>query len=361
MIRFVARPRIAVLCLLGIAALAGCNLFPAGLIPGSDKPGEDLASAKQLDLDANNSATINGTITNAKANVFDLGPCAAGDRIVVTVDPTLNSPLDPITAIFDAAGELFAFNDDVDMMSGQLGSYIDEVVWDASDHFYLAISKFYRDSSGGDYQASVRIERGGTVQRPPVQVLLLDFTGGSVTIPGEGTVTCTAFDAADIGPSYAGLTDQIKAKIAETVRQNYRNTGLQIVTSDDPPPAAGTFSTVRFGAYSADKFGIAQGVDQGNKNRCDDGVVFTDNFYVPFHTPPTADGIGIAIGNVAAHEAGHLLGLNHVADVTDLMDTTGTASTLLADQEFKTSPLDTSVFPFGSQNGPAMLNRVVPR
>jgi hypothetical protein len=360
--RIVARSNLVVLCLLAIAGSAGCNLFPS-VLPGgsSDKAGEDLASAKRLDLDANDSASISGSLSTAKANVFDLGPCAAGDRLIVTVDPTLGSALDPTTAIFDAAGELVAFNDDADLMSGQIGSYLDEIVWDASDHFYLAISKFYRDTQGGTYEASIQIERGGSVTPPPVQILLLNFAGGSVTIPGEGTIACAAFDAADISAAYTGQTAQIKAKIIETVQQNYRNTGLQVVTSDDAPPAPGTFSTVYFGAYSTDKFGIAEGVDQGNKNRCDDGVVFTDQFDVPFHAQPTVDGIGIAIGNVAAHEAGHLLGLNHVSDVTDLMDTTGSASTLLADQEFKTSALHESVFPFGSQNGPAMLNRVVPR
>jgi hypothetical protein len=355
-VRITSRPAIVILCILAVGISGGCGAFPG--LP-SDKAGEDLATAKLLTLDENNSATVDGTITT-KPNVFDLGPCAAGDRITVTVDPAVGSPLDPTTAIFDAAGELFAFNDDADLTSGALGSYIDEVVWTASDHFYLAISKFYRDTNGGAYQASVRIERGGTVTRPPVQTLVLDFNGGTITIPGESTITCDAFDAADIDAVYAGKTDQIKAKIVETVRHDYRNTGLRVITSDDPPPAAGTFSTVFFGTYSADKFGISQGVDQGNKNRCDDGIVFTDQFDKPFHPQPSVDGVGVAIGNVAAHEAGHLLGLNHVADVTDLMDTTGTASTLLADQQFKTSALHESVFPFGLQNGPALLSRVVP-
>ena len=356
MVRITSRPTSVILCVLAVTALGGCGVFPG--LP-SDKAGEDIASAKPLALDENNSATVDGNI-GTKPNVFDLGPVAAGDHIVVSVDPTAGSALDPTTAIFDAAGELFAFNDDVDLTSGSLSSYIDEVVWTASDHFYLAIAKYYRDSTGGAYQASVRIERGGTVTRPPVQTLVLDFNGGTITIPGDSTITAGAFDAADIDAAYAGQTSQIKAKIVETVRHDYRNTGLRIITSDDPAPAAGTFSTVFFGTYSADKFGISQGVDQGNKNRCDDGIVFTDDFDKPFHPQPSVDGIGIAIGNVAAHEAGHLLGLNHVADVTDLMDTTGTASTLLADQQFKTSVLHESVFPFGNQNGPAMLNRVVP-
>jgi len=313
-------------------------------------------------LDEAGEVTLTGTLSTARrVHVYDLGPCEAGDRIVVSVDPAFGSVLDPVTAVFDANEEVFALNDDIDTEGGNYGSYIDEVVWIPSTHFYLAISMYYHDQTGGAYNAVVRIERGGGIVRPPVQALLLDFDGGSITILGEGTIEVDAFDAAKIDPAYDGQTEAIKAGIVETVRQNYSNTGIVVVTTDDAPPAAGTFSTIYFGSYSPTKFGVAQGVDQGNRDRCDDGIVFTEQFDDPFASQPSVEGIGVAIGNVAAHEAGHLLGLNHVTDVTDLMDTTGSASTLLADQEFKTSPLHASVFPFGRQNGPAILNRVAPK
>jgi len=351
------------LCAAAVTLNTVCVIpFPIQTNPSTDKPGADLASAKPLTFDGNNQAVFTGTITSdSKVHVFDMGACAAGDRIIVAVDPMVGSPLDPVVAVFDPAGELFALNDDADPVSGELGSYVEDTVWTAGDHFYLAISRFYRDTNTGEYQATARIERGGTVAIPPVQYLLLDFDGGTIAIPGEGTIDVDPFDAANIDAAYAGKTMEIKAKIKEIVQQNYRNTGLQVLTTDDPPPAAGTFSTVYFGEYSTTKFGIAQGVDQGNKDRCDDGIVFTDDFDKPFAAQPTVEGVATAIANVASHEAGHLLGLNHVTDVTDLMDTTGSASTLLADQEFKTSPLHTSVFPFGDQNGPALLNRVVPQ
>jgi hypothetical protein len=236
------------------------------------------------------------------------------------------------------------------------------VISAADEHYYLAVARFPFDSVAGAYTGTLHIQRGGTFDRPPVQVLLLDFAGGSVTLPDVGTVNVAVFDSANVDAAYAGLTGQIKAKIAETVRHDFRDTGLQVITSDDPLPTGScAYSTIFFGSFSADKFGLAQAVDQDNLNRCDDGIVFTDDFDKPFAVQPTADGLGVAIGNVAAHEAGHLLGLQHVADITDLMDNTGTASTLLADQQFKTSVLSPSVFPIGQQNGPMMLNRVVPK
>lgn len=333
--------------------------FPIGKLPSDT--GRDFDAATLLQLDANGSAVIAGTIAGDEAAVYDLGPCDVGDRIIATVDPAAGSPLDPTMAVFNEDGEVLALNDDVDLAAGLIGSHIDEIVSTGGDHYYLAVSKFYFDMRGGNYEGTVHVERDGVFPQPPTQYLLLNFAGGSVTLPNEGTIEMDAFDAADIDPVYIGKTNEIKAKIEETVRQNFEDTGIQIVTSDDPAPEPGTFSTVYFGGFSTDKFGLAESVDQGNLDRCDDGIVFTNNFDDPFAHQPTPDGIAVAIGNVASHEAGHLLGLNHVADITALMDSTGTASTLLADQEFKTAPFHRSIFPIGSQNAPMILDRVVPK
>jgi len=345
-----------------IASVVGCNLFPSGLPDGKTiEPGDSFGTAKLLALASDGSFSFSGTVVGGVVDYYDLGPVSPGDRVIVTVEPAAGSTLDPTTAIFDENEELFANNDDVDLEAGLYGSAIDDYVAKAGDHLFLAIAKFFNDAEGGAYDVTVRIERGGPAPTPPVQVLLLNFAGGSVAITGEGALDLDPFDAADVDAAYAGDTAAIKARIVEVVRENFEDTGVQIVTSDDPAPAAGTFSAIHFGAFSPTKFGVADGVDHGNKDCCDDGIVFTNGFDGPFGTQPSTDGIATAIGNVAAHEAGHLLGLNHVADVTALMDNTGTASTLLADQDFKTAPLSPSVFPVGHQNAPAMLDRVVPK
>ncbi len=349
--------------LVGFVAIGGCGLSLLLFPPDSGStvpPGKDFDTARLLILDTAGEAVITGTIEGDDPAVYDLGPFEPGDRIIVAVDAAVGSVLDPTAAVFDANREVFALNDDGDLEANILGSRIDEVVSVASEHYYLAIARFFFDARGGAYEGTVRIERGGTVTPPPVQVLVMNFAGGSVTLPGEGTITMNAFDAADIDAAYAGKTEEIKAGIVACVRENFEDTSLQIVTSDDPAPEPGTFSTMYFGSFSASKFGLAEAVDQGNRDRCDDGIVFTDKFDDPFATQPTVAGMAIAIGNVAAHEAGHLLGLNHVADITALMDSTGTASTLLADQEFKIAPLHAPVFPIGEQNAPLILGRVVP-
>jgi len=347
--------------LLGFAA--GCAPFTP-LLPGAlpqNAKGDSFTNATPLVLDPLGNATVSGTITGDKAAVFDLGSISPGDRIIVSVDPAAGSMLDPVIAVFDQNGELFALNDDVDLSAGLVGSALNDVAVSPGPNYYLAIAKFSFDLQGGAYDGTVRIERGGVVPTPPIQVLLLNFAGGTITIQSEGTLNLNVFDAADIDPVYAGQTAVIKSRITDVVKENFSATGVQIVTSDQNPSLTpGTFSMISFGSFSSTKFGVSDGVDEGNVDRCDDGIVFTDKFDDPFATQPSVDGIAVAIGNVASHEAGHLLGLNHVADITALMDNTGTASTLLADQNFKTAPLSPSIFPLGMQNAPVILNRVVP-
>jgi hypothetical protein len=322
--------------------------------------GSSISTATQLKLDAAGRGNVSSNISGSKVDVYDLGAVSPGDRLIISVKPQPGSKLDPTIAVFNENEELFALNDDVDLTSGLLDSAIDEIVTVASNHYYLAVAKFFFDNQGGTYLGTIEIQRGVGVSTPAVQVLWLNFAGGSVTIPGEGTYNVKVFDAADVDAAYAGQTAVIKAKIIEIVKSNFRNTGLSIITSDDVAAPAQPFSTLYFGAFSGTKFGVAESVDQGNRDCCDDGIVFTDDFDKPFAPKPSTEGIAIAIGNVAAHEAGHLLGLSHVADVTALMDTTGSASTLLADQEFKTAVLSNTVFPFGKQNDMALLLRVVP-
>ncbi|MEK6643291.1 MAG: matrixin family metalloprotease [Planctomycetota bacterium] len=349
------------LSLLPVCFGVGC---PTGTLPGGTPTiGSTISTATPLTLDSNEKAVLSSTIEGSKVDVYDLGAVSPGDRIIVSVRPSMGSSLDPTTAIFDESSVLFAINDDADTAAGRVDSAIDDYIAIGGDHIYLAISKYFFANVGGAYEGDVEIRRGQTAPTAPQQVLLLNFASGSVTIPDEGTFTYGVFDAADIDATYAGQTAAIKAKIIEVVKQNYQQFGINIISSDDPPVdnTNCVVSTIHFGAFSQTKFGIAQSVDDANRKRCDDGIVFTDDFDKPFTPKPSVDGIAIAIANVAAHEAGHLLGLNHTTDITDLMDTTGSASTLLADQEFKTAALAPSIFPFGKQDGVAMLNRVIPK
>jgi hypothetical protein len=85
-------------------------------------------------------------------------------------------------------------------------------------------------------------------------------------------------------------------------------------------------------------------------------IVFTGMFTPSrFGRVLSAIELGTAIGNIASHELGHLLGLNHVDNVHDVMDTSGDSTTLLGDMHFLNSPLDPMIAPIGTQDSMMLL------
>jgi hypothetical protein len=69
--------------------------------------------------------------------------------------------------------------------------------------------------------------------------------------------------------------------------------------------------------------------------------------------------MGMAIGNVACHEAGHLMGLNHVDDDWALMDDQSAADAFLEDQEFMEAPLSSDIMRIGTQDAVLLLTETV--
>jgi hypothetical protein len=340
--------------------LSACDLdqWGLGLPPDSSRPaGRDFVTAPLLELDSVGNAKIGGRVSVGTIDVWDIGPVQKGDRIIFTAKPTLGSGLDPLAAIFDNKEDVFSLNDDVDFTRGRLDSRIDKVVREASPRFYIAVTASFFTNTSGNYVADVEVQRGQSSPPPKKQKLLLNFAGvQNVTIPNVGTFNFLPFDAARVHPAYANHTQRIKDGIVDIVKERFSRFNVEILTSDDgTTPDTPGVSTLYFGEYSRTTFGISQQVDFWNADCCDDGIIFTDNFVEVFAVRPSVDGVAVAIGNVAAHEGGHLLGLSHVADITDLMDTTGVASTLLENQQFKRSRLDRSIFPIGFQDGPKML------
>lgn len=369
---------------LAAALVVAAMTFPAGCV-GTNVAAPGIASNTNI-IDGNASNPVgepNNTFAQAIAavfsggvanlvgtiekrddvDVFDLGALSAGDRIVIDVN-TPDSALDSAVALFDGDERLVIEQDDEDLAANKLDPRINIRLRRTANRFYLAIAASPFAASGtetGAYAIEIIVTTGGTAPSPRKQVLLLDFDGGSVDIPGDQVYTIGAFDAADIDPTYNGQTDQIKTLIRNVVEDRYSAYDVEIVTTDDPNFDPSTpHSSIVFGGFSAEVFGIAQGVDRLNSNSTDQAIVFTETFNPQvFGRVLTVQQLGRAIGQVAAHEAGHLLGLNHVADVTDLMDTTGAANTLLDVQIFKRSVLDATIFPIGDQDGPILLEEIV--
>lgn len=308
-------------------------------------------------------AQLRGQIsTTGDVDVYALGPLSAGARILVDV-AALDRELDAAVAVFDADIRLVIENDDRDLDRLQLDPYVDHVMrYDSRDYFLAIASAPAAQTlppSIGRYEVDITLS-SAAVPQPQPQTIVLDFDGGSVTIPFDATYVVNAFDAAEISASYAGQTELLIDLIVAVVRDRFGGFGLDIRVMPDDPEPNGDYSLVLFGGYNPAAFGVSEGVDTYNFDHCDDSIIFTSSFRpTRFGRVLQLEELATTIGNVAAHEIGHLLGLNHVTGIDDLMDTTGGATTLLIDQRFMTSPLHHSIFPLGLQDSVLLLLETV--
>lgn len=294
-------------------------------------------------------------------DVFDIGALQPGDHITVNFDP-LAGRFQPRLAIFDESESLFRSVKDISSRGGTpITRFVDNIVRHSSERYYVAVTNPDELRTIGSYQFEITVTRNSTIPQPQPQIVYLDFDGGTLDISLLGVSTVPAFDAGLISTVYQGTDTTMISGIIATIEENYAAYDLVILTSlDSPSPNSPVVSRLLFGSFSATVFGVSQGVDAYNLNQCDDGIIFTESFTPQvFGFTPNADDVAVAIGNVAAHEIGHLLGLNHVTDATAIMDAASPAPFLLEDQEFKIAPLAEAVFPLGIQDDPTLLDEIL--
>lgn len=335
--------------------------FPNQRIEG--EPNDTFANPVEVILDSAGRGHLGGSIRSSNdIDVYTLGALSAGDRIIVDVG-TPGSSLDAILAIFDEGGRIVFENDDRDELLSQLDPFLNDVFRHDSSVYYLVIAQapLAANTVAGSYDILITVVFGGAVPSPNGQVVVLDFDGGQITFADGDSMSVGPFNTADISLTYSGMTEAVRNQIKATVEENFEglNLDLRMVPGDALPPA-GTFSNVLFGGERSGALGLAQSVDAYNSNTSDSAIILTEKFTPEqFGRTLSATELGIAIGNVATHETGHLLGLHHVADILAIMDTIGSAATLLEDQEFINTSLDSSVFPLGSQDSMLLLLEIL--
>lgn len=347
-----------------VLLLAGCQAVvtptptpsPSPSPTPDPEPDGSFSTARIVSLAVDDSAVLSGTIDGAgDVDVFNLGAVSAGDEVRVTLR-RLTPGLHAALALYDDEGELIAEDTLTSVDDPTADPELIHVVRADSVIAFAAVSHTFIRTSTGDYEITVNITRGGVTPAPKSQLVLLNFDGGQVNDPLLGHISVGPFDAGDISALYEGQTATFRSIIVQTVNENYAGLDISFVDDAADLPSGSAYSEIVFGGFSVLAFGAAEAVDSYNGDPTDRAIIFTGSFEPDlFPFDPTAEELAIAIGNVASHELGHLLGLNHVNDATALMDEASPAVTLLDDQKFKSAPLSPSIFPLGLQDSADLL------
>lgn len=198
-------------------------------------------------------------------------------------------------------------------------------------------------------EVTVRRTAGAQPADAEPQTVWLNFAGVSgLNMDRFRDLAFGPLSAGRIAPAYEGQTARLKQAIVDTIRFNYRDYDIEVLTSDTDLPPDAPFTTVHFGGSNPELLGVAENVDSDNSDLAQNAVVFTESFAAYASIGLTVEELGAMIGNVATHELGHLLGLQHTYGATSIMDiSAGDMWDIVGVRDFAPADLDAAVFPTG--------------
>jgi WD40 repeat protein len=312
---------------------------------------------------------------DTRRQVVNLGSLTAGDRVhlALTTAPSFNDFFDPIEryslALVDESNSIAAWYQSDTVLFSPNSRLI---IGHSSARYYLIMD--------GGFGAHVKIDRNAGLNSRRQQRVLLRFdgSGSNAVTAADITDIVPPLNAADFNSFFVDIgspdpgwgpneTLIMKQAIISTLNARFAGFDVVFVSSDDPQP-----STPRLQMYVGGDnllaYGVSDYIDPRNETLSGTGITFASGIgrdaiagLFSFQATTPAD-VGVAIGNVAAHECGHLMGLRHVDfNITDIMNPD---TDPLVGQSFQASSVSISEQEFGLpsigvQDAPTLLLETV--
>jgi 5-hydroxyisourate hydrolase-like protein (transthyretin family) len=152
------------------------------------------------------------------------------------------------------------------------------------------------------------------------QVVYLDYDGEEdVTYNGPVTLGPFGIPPFEAPGELAGQEDAIMGAVVDQLNELFAP--VEVTFTLDRPDVPRSYSTVYIGGdgawaseYRKDFVGIAEKVDIGNQDPADNAFVFSERI-IPSHSILVH--AASAVVSVIAHETAHLIGMQHINEVTD--------------------------------------------
>ena len=306
---------VALLAASGCNDLVGLGLTQIGVTDGNNGTASTITFSDKR-------AVVSETIYPfGDYDVYNLGAYRTGDRLRLEVDP---AQLHASLALVD--GDTSTLLDGLDGNAPDRLS-IEHVVRRDLSHLLLYVGpghvrmpplEILPVPTGGAYSISITLAANGSpLPGPRPQTVVLDFKGGVDQRYFGHPLTLAPFRPAEYHAKLAGFDELIKQVLAETVRATFREYNLRVLTSDDPAPAepASRIFITAPGFFDVGGTNYAGGqvrfVDFGNRDPQDVAIVSPASFQDNARRGGDPAEFGRALGELAAHEIGHLLGLTH--------------------------------------------------